>query len=88
MAGEIKVLDAKNLTRAVRIIKASGTVVIKIRGNAQDAAPTISNLDGVAADITGAAREEGIFAFPGVGEGSWRVNLAPNLELAEVRIEN
>lgn len=87
-AGEVKVVDRRDLVRAVRVVSSRGTVRVEVSGDVGRAVASISNVDGVAADVKGTLDGSSAVVFRGVSDGTWRLNLADGIEVMRVTISD
>ena len=82
VAGELKILDARGLIRALKETRGVSTVIISLEENAADTAAqkslsvVLSNVNGLAADISGRRGSSQTLIFEQVPEGEWRIQIS------------
>ena len=89
-AGEIKVVDPRGLTRAVRIINAPVRVRIVLDKSEERAGCVLANIDGLARSIVGAPVENDSrsLVFEGVSDGIWRVSRTVDGRVEPVKVDS
>jgi hypothetical protein len=92
-AGELKIVDARGLIRALKEVRDSSTVIVTIESKPSDPTvktlPTIvlSNVNGLAGDISGQPVSNQSMRFENVPHGEWRIQSATGpLEVRSVEI--
>ena len=93
-AGELKIVDARGLIRALKEVRDSSTVIVTIESKPSDPTaktpPTVvlSNVNGLAADISGQPGSNQSMRFENVPHGEWRVQSASGpIEVRSIEIK-
>ena len=86
-AGQIKIVDQRGLTRAVRKVPDKARVIIKVNTATENASEiTLSNIDGMGGDVAGRAGESTQIVFENISEGTWEIRGAKKVAVSEVKI--
>jgi hypothetical protein len=87
-AAEIRIVDSDGLNRATRDIKGeTASVQISIDGATGGEKVMLSNVDGVATDRSSTAAQGNVFVIPNVPAGNWKIVVAPNRAVLQVKIQ-
>ena len=85
-AGELKIVDAHGLTRALKVIARPVTVIVSPSDPSIKSAIELLHTDSFTQDIKEPARENGQFVFREVGEGAWQIKAPPGVVIRSVEI--
>jgi len=86
-AAELKIIDGAKLLRAESNISKTAQVTVEINAKmgSEPIHLSLSNIDGVLADLE-AERGEKLFTFPAVAPGIWLIKSSSPVEILEVKI--
>jgi len=85
-AAELKVVDDRNLVRAVRVVSAPAAVKVTFKESSSSGASiSISNIDGVQQDLS-ASIENNSARFSNVREGTWKLKVPAGMKVAKVEV--
>lgn len=93
-ADQVKIIDTLELTRAIRTVAAASTVsvVVQVSESGLSIHPesiTLSNIDGLVADISAVRAGEDVYKFRGVAAGVWKIALPESTgRLLQVKINS
>ena len=76
-AGELKVLDTRGLIRGIKEVKGSAVVVVTLTEPPKAQTVTLSNVNGLSADLSGQPDGPRTIRFEPVPEGEWKIQATP-----------